>query len=189
MTNNIDDASLWWQSRHSEVQDYEEPEIDNSFVNLDDDKLVEHVTDKDVKTQLNLAKINEPTAKILITLIDTVVPLLVVLVLKQSAKEDIKLTEDESETLISACALWLKDINFEMSPGYVFAGTLVTIYGSKIILEVQKNKQKQNELEIMKQQVAAVQQQNEFIKQALEIHAEKELKNKTDEQLQTENRT
>ena len=156
MSNNLDDAGLWFESRHAEIQEYNEPEPVNTFVNLDDDEADKageqsEVTNKQVRTELNMIKLNEPTAQIVVTLMDTLVPVLLLLIIKGANEDKLKLTGEEKETLTQAWAQYLKDSNVQMSPGAVLIGTVAVIYGAKITLALTEMKRNQKENEELKQ--------------------------------------
>ena len=81
----VDDASLWFDSRQMEIQDYEIPE-DDDFLNISDleneDLEKEEfepekpITKKDILQNLNRIELREPTARLIISLMDVVFPLL-----------------------------------------------------------------------------------------------------------------
>ncbi|MDD3687840.1 MAG: hypothetical protein PHE56_13895, partial [Bacteroidales bacterium] len=113
MSNNLDDAGLWFESRHAEIQEFQEPEQYKSFINIEEEpeNIPEQseVTNKQVRTELNMIKLNEPTAQIVVTLMDTLVPVLLLLIIKGANEDKLKLTEQEKDTLTQAWAQYLKD--------------------------------------------------------------------------------
>lgn len=187
--NNIinDDAALWFANRHAEIQDYEAP----SFVDLEqDDKLndladeadiqSEKLTKTELNTQLNMLELNKPTAKIIVQLMDVLVPVVIVLIIKGADSEQLKLTSEETRTLTEAWALYLRDSNVQMSPGMVLLGTIGIIYGSKVVIALQtakENKKAEQEEQELKEAV-----KDEIIREmARKYMAEQEVKQNKDE--------
>jgi uncharacterized membrane protein len=187
--NNIinDDAALWFANRHAEIQDYEAP----SFVDLEqDDKLndladeadsfSEKLTKTELNTQLNMLELNKPTAKIIVQLMDVLVPVVIVLIIKGADSEELKLTPEETQTLTEAWALYLRDSNVQMSPGMVLLGTIGIIYGSKVVIALQtakENKKAEQEEQELKEAV-----KDEIIREmARKYMAEQEVKQNKDE--------
>lgn len=191
VTNNIvnDDAALWFANRHEnvEIQDYEAP----SFVDLEqDDKLndladeadvqPEKLTKTELNTQLNMLELNKPTAKIIVQLMDVLVPVVIVLIIKGADSEQLKLTSEETQTLTEAWALYLRDSNVQMSPGMVLLGTIGIIYGSKVVIALQtakENKKAEQEEQELKEAV-----KDEIVREmARKYMAEQEVKQNKDE--------
>lgn len=191
VTNNIvnDDAALWFANRHEnvEIQDYEAP----SFVDLEqDDKLndladaadvqSEKLTKTELNTQLNMLELNKPTAKIIVQLMDVLVPVVIVLIIKGADSEELKLTPEETQTLTEAWALYLRDSNVQMSPGMVLLGTIGIIYGSKVVIALQtakENKKAEQEEQELKEAV-----KDEIVREmARKYMAEQEIKQNKDE--------
>lgn len=189
--NNIvnDDAALWFANRHEnvEIQDYEAP----SFVDLEqDDKLddladeadvqPEKLTKTELNTQLNMLELNKPTAKIIVQLMDVLVPVVIVLIIKSADSEQLKLTSEETQTLTEAWALYLRDSNVQMSPGMVLLGTIGIIYGSKVVIALQtakENKKAEQEEQELKEAV-----KDEIVREmARKYMAEQEVKQNKDE--------
>ncbi|MDL2309034.1 hypothetical protein LJC53_05575 [Bacteroidales bacterium OttesenSCG-928-C03] len=168
-----DDASLYWESRHSSVQDYEipepEPEEIPSFIEPDTtiDDPVEYISDRDVKTELNMIRLNEPTAEIVVAMIDVILPMAMVLLIKGTEKEEIKLEDGERETLVSAWAQYLKTTSFNMSPGAVLCTTMITIYGAKITMAMMNKGKKESEIDELRKQ-------NQMLKKIIDENAEHE---------------
>lgn len=138
-----DEAAIWFENRNAIKQDYEVPEQSTSFVDIDDEVETEvqtDVTNKEVRTQLNMIKLNEPTAEIITSLMDSLIPVVFVLIIKEADNDKLKLTDNERETLTNAWAQYLKDSNVEMSPGVVLLGTIGIIYGSKITMVLTERK-------------------------------------------------
>lgn len=191
VTNNIvnDDAALWFANRQKnvEIQDYEAP----SFVDLEqDDKLndladeadiqPEKLTKTELNTQLNMLELNRPTAKIIVQLMDVLVPVVIVLIIKSADSEQLKLTSEETQTLTEAWALYLRDSNVQMSPGMVLLGTIGIIYGSKVVIALQtakENKKAEQEEQELKEAV-----KDEIVREmARKYMAEQEVKQNKDE--------
>lgn len=159
MSNTIDDASLWWESRHQQVQNFETPPPPPSFVNIEPELSTsnqepeyEKVTASDVKQQLNMIKLNEPTAQIIVSIADAILPLLLCIVLKNVQESKIKLTPSENETLVQAWANYLQTTNINLSPGVVLITTMLTIYGAKITLIMMDRKKEKSEIDAIKEQ-------------------------------------
>ena len=130
-----DDAALWHESRKAEIQDYEEP----SFIEpepepepLPEEETREHLSDRDLKTELNMLKLNEPTAEIIISLMDYLMIIPLSFICKGMTRAEAKVEAEERETLVAACAAYLKTTSFNISPGAVFITTVLTIYGAKV---------------------------------------------------------
>jgi large-conductance mechanosensitive channel len=156
-----DEASLWWESRNSQVQDYVNPEEfeksdETSFIDIDNvDTEVEEekelISNKERISQLNMIKLSEPTAEIVTSVINSLVPLLLVLLIKNSNSENYKLTPDEHQTLVNAWANYLKDSNVQVSPGILLIVSIASIYGAKITTAVAERKKEEkihNELQL-----------------------------------------
>lgn len=145
--NIKDDASLWWESRNTQSQDFEIPEPQPTFVNLDNSDEIEEqqdLTNKEVRNQLNMIKLNEPTAEIITNLMNSIIPVIFVLIIKSAEKENLELTQSERETLTNAWAQYLRDSNIQMSPGVVLLGTIAIIYGSKITMVLTERKREKD---------------------------------------------
>lgn len=182
--NNIinDDAALWFANRHAEIQDYEAP----SFVDLEQDDKLNDLADEaepeklpktELNTQLNMLELNKPTAKIIVQLMDVLVPVVIVLIIKGADSEQLKLTSEETQTLTEAWALYLRDSNVQMSPGMVLLGTIGIIYGSKVVIALQENKKAEQEEQELKEAV-----KDEIIREmARKYMAEQEVKQNKDE--------
>jgi len=144
-----DEASLWWESRNSQVQDYVNPEeFEKSFIDIDNvDTEVEEekelISNKERISQLNMIKLSEPTAEIVTSVINSLVPLLLVLLIKNSNSENYKLTPDEHQTLVNAWANYLKDSNVQVSPGILLIVSIASIYGAKITTAVAERKKEE----------------------------------------------
>lgn len=154
MSNNIDDAALWWENRNAEIQSFTAPDPEDlpSFVNIEEKEENEtevqtNITNQEVRTQLNMIKLNEPVAGIVTGLMNSLVPVLLVLIIKDIDDDKLKLTDSEKDTLTQAWAQYLKDSNIQMSPGMVLLGTIAIIYGGKINLVLNDRKQKREKEE------------------------------------------
>ena len=131
MTELKDDAAMWHASRQVEVQDFEEP----SFIEPEPDhepENIEHISDRDVKTKLNTLKLNEPTAKIIVALMDHLMIIPLSFVCRGISRHDTKIDEQDKETLIDAWAAYLETTKLNPSPGVVLIITILTIYGAKV---------------------------------------------------------
>jgi large-conductance mechanosensitive channel len=98
-----------------------------------------------------MIKLSEPTAEIVTSVINSLVPLLLVLLIKNSNSENYKLTPDEHQTLVNAWANYLKDSNVQVSPGILLIVSIASIYGAKITTAVAERKKEEkihNELQL-----------------------------------------
>ncbi|MDR0207040.1 MAG: hypothetical protein LBI45_07285 [Bacteroidales bacterium] len=127
-----DEAALWHESRQAEIQAYEEPAFIESEPEPMPEDPKEHISDKDVRTELNMLKLNEPTAEIIISLMDYLMIIPLSFICKGITREETKVEADERDTLVQACAAYLKTTSFNLSPGVVFLTTVLTIYGAKV---------------------------------------------------------
>ena len=128
----IDDAALWHQSRHKEIQDFEEPEFIQPEPEPEPEEPKEYISDRDVKTEINMMKLNEPTAEIIVSLIDYLMIIPLSFVCRGISKEETKIDTEERETLVQAWAQYLKTTSLNLSPGAVLLTTVLTIYGAKV---------------------------------------------------------
>lgn len=166
----VDDAALWHQSRNSQIQDFEAPEPEPeepSFLMNEEPETTEqeYITDREVKTELNMMKLNEPTAEIIVAMMDVVLPLVLVILIKGTDKQDVKLEDSERETLITAWAQYLKTTSFNLSPGGVLLTSILTIYGAKVTVAMMNKGRKESEIDELRKQ-------NELLKQYLDGEAE-----------------
>lgn len=134
------DEDIWLETQGQEIQDFEVPEpelIDDTpppFIEIDEEQRQERVTASDVHTQLNLQKLQQPTAELFVSLIDIIVPIALLFVFKNIDKHDAKLEPDERESLISAFAQYLATKEVNVSPGMALIFTIASIYGAKIFM-------------------------------------------------------
>ncbi|HPX58977.1 MAG TPA: hypothetical protein PK495_07540 [Bacteroidales bacterium] len=136
----VDDASLWFDSRQMEIQDYEIPE-DDDFLNISDleneDLEKEEfepekpITKKDILQNLNRIELREPTARLIISLMDVVFPLLFFAFFKVD-KNLCRLDKEEKQILLDAWCQYLATKEVEMSPGMVLLSSMLTIYTAKL---------------------------------------------------------
>lgn len=95
------DEDIWLETQGQEIQDFEVPEpelIDDTpppFIEIDEEQRQERVTASDVHTQLNLQKLQQPTAELFVSLIDIIVPIALLFVFKNIDKDDAKLEQDD----------------------------------------------------------------------------------------------
>lgn len=142
----IDDAALWKKNRELGIEAYNVPEPTDQpdFVNISseagelpgldgDGADGQHdITNKDVSNELNALKLSEPTAKLIVSLMDVLLPNLAVLISKKKEdKQIVKLDSDEKEALTGAFANYLKETSFHMSPGAVLVTAIAGIYVPK----------------------------------------------------------
>jgi hypothetical protein len=128
-----DDAAMWHESRKADIQKFEEPSfIEPELEQEPEEEPKEHITDKDVRTELNMLKLNEPTAEIIIALMDYLMIIPLSFICKGITRAEAKVEAEEKETLVQACANYLRTTSFNISPGAVFITTVLTIYGAKV---------------------------------------------------------
>ena len=114
-----DDASSWFASQNQQIQDFEAPpapeaEPLNAEPAYDPDRPfgdAPTVTDDDLRNVTNMRLAQQPTAELIVGVMDVILPLALVLLIKGTDKDDIKLEPDERETLVTAWAGWLGDKN------------------------------------------------------------------------------
>lgn len=136
----VDDAALWKKNRELQIEEIEGPEapvdIDEEppgFIDVNDVEDNKPITATDVRSELNLLKLAQPTASLCVSVIDILIPALIgyFVGLEKSA---FKLDTREQETLTDAFANYLKDKNVDLSPGTILIITIVSIYTPKIML-------------------------------------------------------
>lgn len=136
------DEDIWLMNQGQAIQDFEIPEVEliddtpPSFIEInkdDDDSRNEYVSDREVKTQLNLQKLQQPTAELFVGILDVIVPILLLYLFKNIDKNDAKLEDDEKEQLTNALSIYLATKEVSVSPMMGLLFTLVTIYGAKIL--------------------------------------------------------
>ncbi|MDR3046195.1 MAG: hypothetical protein LBU51_01090 [Bacteroidales bacterium] len=162
-----DDATLWKESREIPIQEYSEPTVSDNpeFVSTETDSEKPHfITDKEVKSNYNSIKISEPTANLIVSLINVIFPAIVCKFTKGKAddKDNLKLEEDEKEVLVDAFSQWLSEKQVNMSPTAVLLTAIAGIYTPKII-DVFFFKTKENE-ENIKQYIQQLEYQNSILK-------------------------
>ncbi len=175
-----DDAALWWESRNTPIQDYEEPDPIPVEELEPEPAEVEPVTAQDVRNHANSIKLNSHAAGIIVGLQDTITPIIICLVLKSVEKDDLKLTDDEQDLLTEAWAAYLAEKEVELSPGWGLVITIVLIYSAKITEASQKAKmrtkiqEQEDEIEQLRQECERLNNEKEIlIKQSWKQTAEK----------------
>lgn len=178
MSNYNDDAAAWFASQGQQIQDFEAPPMPEMEPTVEDAEVLEGpgpdrpyggaptVTGDDVRNVQNMRVLQEPTAKIIVGVMDTVIPLVVMLLMKNVAEESMKLEESEREELELAWAAYLGDKNVQVSPGVALIVCIVTVYGSKVISVMQDRKQRE-ERNALYAQLAEQKEQIEQLKQQL----------------------
>ncbi|MDL2262501.1 hypothetical protein LJC11_03245 [Bacteroidales bacterium OttesenSCG-928-I21] len=165
-THTPDDADIWFKNREKPIADYTPPEFEEpELIESEEHKTV---TTTDVRNELNMIKLSEPTAEIVVEVINVLIPVIFVALLKGSDKELMKLDDDEKATLVSAFANYFKDKNIQASPGVVLLGSITSIYGAKIMFAMMLKKEKEKEVDQLKKQNEQLKEQNELIKQVIE---------------------
>lgn len=129
-----DDASLWKKNRELGIEEFqvpEEVEVEPNFYNPDEGAVLisEEVTAKDVQNDLNKLKLSEPTARLIVSIMDVLVPAIGVFITKdRENKEVLKLDDDEQKTLEDAFANYLKETELQMSPGVLLITAISAVY-------------------------------------------------------------
>jgi len=136
------DEDIWLENQGQQIQDFEIPELEvlddipPSFIEInkdDDDSRNEYVSDREVKTQLNMQRLQEPTAELFVGILDVIVPIVLLYFFKNIDKNDAKLEESEKEQLTSALSIYLATKEVNVSPLTGLLLTLGSIYGAKIL--------------------------------------------------------
>lgn len=184
MSNYNDDAASWFASQGQQIQDFEAPPMPEMEPTVEDAEVLEEpdpdrpygdaptVTSDDVRNVQNMRILQEPTAKIIVGVMDTVIPLVVMLLMKNVAEESMKLEESEREELELAWAAYLGDKNVQVSPGVALIVCIVTVYGGKVISVMQDRKQRE-ERNALYAQLAEQREQIEQLKQQLTLAHQK----------------
>ena len=126
------------------------------------------VTDDDLRNVTNMRLAQQPTAELIVGVMDVILPLALVMLIKGTDKDDIKLEPDERETLVTAWAGYLGDKNIQASPGVVLLIAIVTVYGGKIVAAVADRK-KRDEISRLKAALEEQQAANAQLEQQLTI--------------------
>lgn len=184
MNNYNDDAAAWFASQGQQIQDFEAPPMPESEPTVEDAEVLEEpdpdrpygdaptVTSDDVRNVQNMRILQEPTAKIIVGVMDTVIPLVVMLLMKNVAEESMKLEKSEREELELAWAAYLGDKNVQVSPGVALIVCIVTVYGGKVISVMQDRKAREERNQLYAQ-LAEQKEQIEQLKQQLNIAHQK----------------
>ena len=175
-----DDASSWFASQQQPIQDFEAPpapeaELPNAEPAYDPDRPfgdAPTVTDDDLRNVTNMRLAQQPTAELIVGVMDVILPLALVLLIKGTDKDDIRLEPDERETLVTAWAGWLGDKNIQASPGVVLLIAIVTVYGGKIVAAVADRKRK-DEIASLRAQLEEQQAANAQLQQQLAVARKK----------------
>lgn len=163
-----DDASLWWENRHLEVQEFEKPEEIPSFLGVKPEAVStsqdsnpmqpeesRSITDKDVKNKLNSIKINKPMSELIASVIELILPIILALIFK-SDKDNCEFDDDEHELMVDAWAQYLESSDVKMSPGATLAIVMTAICGTKAF-EVFNNRKAKEAEKLMQKQYAELQ--------------------------------
>ena len=176
-----DDASLWWENRHLEVQEFEQPEEVPSFLgvkaetgavsqdsNTEQPEANRSVTDKDVKNKLNGIKINKPMSELIASLIELILPIILALIFKTD-KDSCEFDDEEHELMADAWAQYLESADVKMSPGTTLAITMASICGVKAF-EVYNNRKAKEAENLMQEQYTVL--QHKYCELARKIESE-----------------
>lgn len=173
-----DDASSWFASQGQQVQDFEAPAPPTDDPVLEDADVVDDVdpdrpyggaptvTDEDVRNVTNMRIAQKPTAELIVGVMDVIIPIVLVLLIKGTDKDAVKLEPDERETLVNAWAGFLGDKNIQASPGVVLAVAIITVYGGKIFAAMADRKRR-DELNQLRAQMDELQAENAMLQQQL----------------------
>jgi hypothetical protein len=121
---------------------FNEPEFIDVEVENEGDKVVNKIDVSDKKNRIDIMK---PEASILMAGIDTVLPLILIFIVARIPEkyfrrknnihyEDLKLTDHEFDRNAYALALYLEKQEAKLSPGFLFATSLISTYAAKIII-------------------------------------------------------
>lgn len=155
-----DNFAKWLENQETPLQEYDVSEMPEE---LKDEEEQSPITTKAVSEQKNLLKLAEPTSKIVVGLMDTVLPLLLIVSFSKFGREldnkDLSLDKNEEENLTAAWSNYLKDKDFEASPGAMLLITIATIYGAKVFVAYNNSKEKEElkkqkaEIEMLKARI------------------------------------
>lgn len=146
-----DDSTLWYETQGQQIQDYEVPEspaFDEAETAETIDEPQPGITDAEVRTQINLQRINKPVAGLIVGGMDAVIPLLFIALVKGTEEDDLKLTPQERDDLENAFALYLGERSIEVNPLYALIFTVATIYGGKMMLAIRNKKLREEKAEL-----------------------------------------
>lgn len=175
-----DDASSWFASQQQPIQDFEVPPAPDAgpldaVPPADPDRPYADaptVTDEDLRNLTNMRLAQQPTAELIVGVMDVLMPLVLVMLIKGTDKDDIRLEPDERETLVTAWAGWLGDKNIQASPGVVLLIAIVTVYGGKTVAAVADRKRK-DEIASLRAQLEQQQAANARLEQQLAVARKK----------------
>ena len=156
-----DDASSWFASQSQPIQDFEAPpapeaEPLNPEPAFDPDRPfgdAPTVTDEDVRNVTNMRLAQQPTAELIVGVMDVILPLALV-------------------PLVTAWAGYLGDKNIQASPGVVLIIAIVTVYGGKIVAALADRRQR-DEISRLKAELEEQQAANAQLEQQLAIARKK----------------
>lgn len=177
-----DDAASWFDSQQVDIQDFEAPEAPadgltgpDSPDGPDPDRPYADaptVTDEDLRNVTNMRIAQQPTAELIVGVMDVLLPLALVMLIKGTDKDDIKLQPDERETLVNAWAGYLGDKNIQASPGVVLIVAILTVYGGKVVAAL-ADRRRRDELERLRARVEEAEAENRQLEQQLAIARKK----------------
>lgn len=172
-----DDSSLWYETQGQQIQDYEVPESplpgDEPETAETIDEPQSEITDAEVRTQINLQRINKPVAGLIVGGMDAVVPLLFIALVKGTEENDLKLNPQEREDLENAFALYLGEKSIEVNPFYALLFTIATIYGGKMMMAI-RNKKLREEKAALEAEIQRQQTEIETLRSMLDKQNQKE---------------
>ncbi len=172
-----DDAALWFETQGRDIQDYEVPEDpmagtsspmgdeESTFSSPEEDGSTLISADA-VEQRANLMEYNKPISETIVFLMDLIIPTLLLLTLKGSRKEDLKLDEGEQAQLVNAWALYLGDKEVQVSPGMALLICILTVYGSKVAVALAHRKEDEEKRRL---QATVAAQQGEMQRLADEV--------------------
>lgn len=172
-----DDSSLWYETQGQQIQDYEVPESplpgDEPEPAEPIDEPQPEITDAEVRSQINLQRINKPVAGLIVGGMDAVIPLLFIALVKGTEEDDLKLTPQEREDLENAFALYLGEKSIEVNPLHALLFTIATIYGGKMMMAV-RNKKLREEKAALEAEIQRQQTEIETLRSMLDKQNQKE---------------
>lgn len=172
-----DDAASWFDSQKQQIQDFEVPEapVEEPAATDPGDPDPDRpygdaptVTDEDLRNVTNMRLAQQPTAELIVGVMDVLLPLALVLLIKGTDKDEIKLQPDERETLVNAWAGYLGDKSIQASPGVVLIIAIVTVYGGKVVAAL-ADRRRRDELAQLRARMEEMEAEKQQLEQQLAI--------------------
>ena len=168
MATNDENEKIYEETREYPIQDYETPPPPpEETVQSEEIHEPEYITDKEVKSEMNALKLSEPLANLLVNLLNIVLPAIVCNFSPEGNDDKLDLIMDgtEREATTYAIANFIKETNFDLSPGGVLLTTLISVYTPKFIYVFYTKRQQHIEtMSAMQRQIELLTQQNEMLR-------------------------